>query len=157
MYWQIYTRRKKLQNANCCKFVVENQIKLFLKKIDPSWLFRRKGIKGEWALHQFYSWRSLVEGDEGLFVSNCQTNLVIAHYELSQLFWYFLNTKTQHLDQFEPSYSSTMGLQCFGCIGSLQLKILHSQVPEEREGCRGRRISGIWRHRKRPRHVPHIS
>ena len=37
---------------------------------------------------------SLVEGVEGLYLPNCQTNLVIALYTLSLLFF---KLKTQHL------------------------------------------------------------
>ena len=37
-------------------------------------------------------WSSLVEGDEGLHLPNCQTNLVIALHTLSLLLWHFINT-----------------------------------------------------------------
>ena len=36
--------------------------------------------------------RSLVSGDKGSYLPNCQTNLVIALRELSLLFWHFINT-----------------------------------------------------------------
>ena len=38
------------------------------------------------------SWSSLVEGDDGSYLLNCHTNLVITHHALSLLFWHFINT-----------------------------------------------------------------
>ena len=35
--------------------------------------------------------------DEGSYVPNSQTDLVIDHHELSLLFWYFINTTAHHL------------------------------------------------------------
>ena len=49
------------------------------------------------------SWSSLVEGGEGSYLPNCQTNLVIALYTLSLLFCKFINTKAYHLGRYEPS------------------------------------------------------
>ena len=37
------------------------------------------------------AWGSLVEGDEGSDLPNCQTNLFVVYRELSLLFWHFLN------------------------------------------------------------------
>ena len=42
-------------------------------------------------------WSSLVEGGEGLYLPNCQTNLVIALDALSLLFCIFINTTAYHL------------------------------------------------------------
>ena len=46
---------------------------------------------------------SLVEGDDGSYLPNCQTNLVIALHALSLLFWHFINTTAYHLGWYEPS------------------------------------------------------
>ena len=48
-------------------------------------------------------WSSLVEGDGGLYLPNCQTNLVIALHAPSLLFWHFINTTDYHLGRYEPS------------------------------------------------------
>ena len=48
-------------------------------------------------------WSSLVEGGEGLYLPNCQTNLVFALYTLSLLFCKFINTTACHLGRYEPS------------------------------------------------------
>ena len=45
---------------------------------------------------------SLVEGDEGSYLSNCQTNLVIALHAPSLLFWHFINTTAYHLSLHLP-------------------------------------------------------
>ena len=50
-----------------------------------------------------YPWSSLVEGGEGLYLPNCQTNLVIALYALSLLFCKFINTTANHLGRYDPS------------------------------------------------------
>ena len=50
-----------------------------------------------------YPWSSLVEGGEGSFLPNCQTNLVIALYTLSLLFCKFINTTAYHLGRIKPS------------------------------------------------------
>ena len=39
----------------------------------------------------------------GLYLSNCQTNLVIALYALSLLFCKFINTTAYHLGRYKPS------------------------------------------------------
>ena len=44
-----------------------------------------------------HSWSSLVEGGEGSYLPNCQTNLVIALDALSLLFCIFINTTAYHL------------------------------------------------------------
>ena len=46
---------------------------------------------------------SLVEGGEGSYLPNCQTNLVIALDALSLLFCIFINTTAYHLGRYEPS------------------------------------------------------
>ena len=46
---------------------------------------------------------SLVEGGEGLYLPNCQTNLVIALYTLSLLFCEFINTTFYHLGRYKSS------------------------------------------------------
>ena len=38
-----------------------------------------------------------------MYLSNCQTNLVIALYTLSLLFCKFINTTAYHLGRYEPS------------------------------------------------------
>ena len=58
-------------------------------------------------------WSSLAEGGEGSYLPNCQTNLVIAIYTLSQLFCKFINTTAYHLGRYEPSPPSTKELH--GC------------------------------------------
>ena len=40
----------------------------------------------------FEAWSSLVEGDDGSYLPNCQSNLVIALHALSLLFCNFTNT-----------------------------------------------------------------
>ena len=49
------------------------------------------------------SWSSLVEGGEGLYLSNCQTTLVIALDALFLLFFIFINTTAYHLGRYKPS------------------------------------------------------
>jgi len=54
----------------------------------------------------FYQpWSSLVEGGEGSYLPNCQTNLVIALYTLSLMFCKFINTTALHLGRYEPKSS----------------------------------------------------
>ena len=55
--------------------------------------------------NETYNWAqsSLVEGGEGSYLSNCQTNLVIVLFTLSLLFWKFINTTAYHLGRYEPS------------------------------------------------------
>ena len=43
-------------------------------------------------------------GDEGPFLPNCQTNLVIA---LPLIFWHFINTIAYHLGRYQPSSPTT--------------------------------------------------
>ena len=47
------------------------------------------------------SWSSLVKGGKGSYLPNCKTNLVIALYTLSLLFFKF--TTAYHLGRYEPS------------------------------------------------------
>ena len=47
-------------------------------------------------------YRTLVEGDEGVHLTNGQTKLVIVD-ELSLLFWYFINITAYHLGRYKPS------------------------------------------------------
>ena len=49
-------------------------------------------------------WRSLAEGGEDSCLPNCQTNLVIALYTLSQLFSKFINTTAYHLGRYDHTY-----------------------------------------------------
>ena len=56
------------------------------------------------------SWSALVQIDEGLYMPNCRTYLVIALNELSLLFWHVTNTTSWHLRWYEPSYPSTKEL-----------------------------------------------
>ena len=49
------------------------------------------------------AWSSLVEGAEGLYLPNCETNFVIALYTLSLLFFKFINTTAYHLGIYKPS------------------------------------------------------
>ena len=46
-------------------------------------------------------WSSLVEGEEGLYLPNCQTNLVIALCALPLLFCKFINTTAYHLGRYK--------------------------------------------------------
>ena len=46
---------------------------------------------------------SLVEGGEGLYLHNCQTNLVIALYTLSLLLCNLIITTAYHLGRYELS------------------------------------------------------
>ena len=48
-------------------------------------------------------WSSLVEGDEGSNLPNCQTNLVIALHAVSLLFCKVINTAAYHLGRYMPS------------------------------------------------------
>ena len=48
-------------------------------------------------------WSSLVEGDEGSYLSNCQTNLVIAFHTQSLLFRHFINSTAYRLGRYKPS------------------------------------------------------
>ena len=48
-------------------------------------------------------WGSLVQGGEGLYLPNCQTNLVIDLYTLSLLFCKFIYTTAHHLGRYKPS------------------------------------------------------
>ena len=50
------------------------------------------------------SWSSLDQGNEGSFRTNCQTNLVLVHRELSILFWHFINTKEPNKELHKPVY-----------------------------------------------------
>ena len=49
----------------------------------------------------------LVEGGEGSYLPNCQTNLVIALYTQSLLFCKFINTTAYHLSRYKPSSPSS--------------------------------------------------
>ena len=49
------------------------------------------------------AWSSLVEGGEGSYLPNCQTNLVIALYKLSLFFCKFINTTAYHLGRSKHS------------------------------------------------------
>ena len=42
-------------------------------------------------------------GNEGSYLPNCKTNLVIFLHALYQLFWHFKNTTAHHLGRYEPS------------------------------------------------------
>ena len=53
------------------------------------------------------TWSPFVEGGEGSYLSNSQTNLVIALYTL---FCKFINTTAYHLGRYEPSPPSTKEL-----------------------------------------------
>ena len=48
-------------------------------------------------------WSSLIEGDEGSYLPNCNSNLVITLHELSLLFCNFINTSAYRLGRYEPS------------------------------------------------------
>ena len=57
----------------------------------------------------FYQpWSSLVEGGEGSYLPNCQTNLVIALYTLSLLFGKLINTTAYHLGRYLLLLKSSM-------------------------------------------------
>ena len=56
------------------------------------------------------SWSSFVEGSGSSYLTNCQTNLVIALYALSLLFCKFINTTAYHLGRSEPSPPSNKEL-----------------------------------------------
>ena len=49
-------------------------------------------------------------GDEGSYLHNCQTKLVIVLQALSPLFWHFISTTAYHLVRYEPSYPLTKEL-----------------------------------------------
>ena len=51
------------------------------------------------------AWSSLVEGDEGSYLPNCQMNFVIALNTLSLLFCKFKNTTAYHLGRYKPPVS----------------------------------------------------
>ena len=48
------------------------------------------------SIHRDGTWSSLVEGDEGSYLPNYQSNLAIALYALSLLFCIFVNTTAYH-------------------------------------------------------------
>ena len=50
-----------------------------------------------------HSWSSLVEGDEGSCLLNCQSNLVVALDALSLLFLYFYKHNSLPLGRYKPS------------------------------------------------------
>ena len=56
----------------------------------------RHSFKGNLHLRTSWAWSSLIEGDEGLHLPNCQANLVYALHALSLLFWHFINTTAYH-------------------------------------------------------------
>ena len=46
-------------------------------------------------------------GDEGMYLPNCQINLIIVNLELlSVLFWHFISTTAYHIGRYEPSCPS---------------------------------------------------
>ena len=51
-----------------------------------------------------------MEGDEGTYLPNCQSNLVIALHALSLLFCNLINTLINHFGSYEPSSPSTKEL-----------------------------------------------
>ena len=59
----------------------------------------------ECCIYRWYiqPWSSVVEGGEGLYLPNHQTDLVIAPYSLSLLFCKFINIIAYHLGRYEPS------------------------------------------------------
>ena len=74
-----------------------------------------------------YPWSSLVEGGEGSFLPNCQTNLVIALYTLSLLFCKFINTTAYHLGRYKPSSHVSCRAPWLSCVSFLfQVGISHS-------------------------------
>ena len=66
-----------------------------------------------------YPWSSLVEGGEGLYLANCQTNLVIALYTLlSLLFWKLINTTAYHFGRYKSSSPVSYHAPCSNCLKS---------------------------------------
>ena len=57
---------------------------------------------------------SLVEGDEGLYRPNCQTNLVSVLHGLSLLFLHLTNTTAYHFGCKKPSPLSSKELSGWG-------------------------------------------
>ena len=53
-----------------------------------------------------------MEGDEGSYLPNCQTNLVITLHAPSLLFWHFIITTAYHLGRYEPSSPVSCCAQC---------------------------------------------
>ena len=66
-------------------------------------------------------WSSLVEGDEGFYLPNCQTNLVFALLALSLLLWHLINTTACHLGRYEPSSPVSCRAPCLNYHDNLLL------------------------------------
>ena len=70
-------------------------------------------------------WSSFVKEDEGLYLPNCQTHLVIALNAPYLLTWHFINTTAYPLDRYEPSSPvSWCALQIGSSIDHLHIKII---------------------------------
>ena len=90
------------------------------KGVSLNWLKRvlngqeereRERERGHWTDFEIlYPGSTLVDGGEGSYLPNCQTNLVIALCTLSLLLCKFLNTTAYHLSRYKPSSSSTKEL-----------------------------------------------
>ena len=77
--------------------------KVFCWKISHQGTFQKAQCGQIRLIFCFLPWSSLVEGDEGLYMPNCQTNLVIAIHAPSLLFKHFINTTAYHLGRYKPS------------------------------------------------------
>ena len=73
-----------------------------------------------------FSWSSLERGDEGLYRSNSQTNLVMALHSLSLLFFYYINTTAYHLGRYKPSFPSTKELHAFFSLSLFCFRLHHA-------------------------------
>ena len=58
------------------------------------------------------SWSSLVAGNEGSYLPNCQTNIVIVLHALYIFFCNFINTTAYLWDDTSPHLSLAVKLQC---------------------------------------------
>ena len=90
------------------------------------------------------AWSSLVEGDEGSFLPNCQANLVIALHALSILFWHFINTTAYHLGRNEPSSPFSC---CAPGYGDCVLHDLGQQCEADKIApCTDWKLPVVWRY-----------
>ena len=79
------------------------------------------------------AWSSLVEGGEGLYLPNCQTNLAIALYALI-LFFKFINTTAYHLGGYKPPSPVSCNAPCLLLNSSVAYPYLQLLVERLRFG-----------------------
>ena len=83
-------------------FCIRKIFKIFINLYLPRWSLTGNTYREPWS--------SLVDGDEGSYLPNRHTDLIIVLHELSRLFRNFINTTAYHLGWSKPSSPSTKGL-----------------------------------------------